>query len=146
MVRGRDLIKLITTGCVARVAVDAIIHAMRHSSTASRDAPARKEKIGLDPFFIFASNVVYRSEVRVPAILVSLVYIKRAKQHLFIQSPEWACERVFLGALIRANKVGIRLHTTSSYTDSGLNVHEPTVFQRLVDQELPLGSVFWCIR
>ena len=94
-------------GYVARVAADAITYAIEHSSTARRDGPARKEKINFDPFLIFASNVVHRSEVKIPAILVSLVYIKRAKEHLFIQSPEWACERVFLGALILANKVSI---------------------------------------
>jgi len=92
------------TGYVARVAADAITYAIEHSSTARRDGPARKE-IRFDPFLAFASNVVHRSEVKIPAILVSLVYIKRAKEHLFIQSPEWACERVFLGALILANKV-----------------------------------------
>ena len=90
-----------------RAVVDAITHAMEHSSTTNRKGSARKEKIEFDPFLIFASNVVHRSEVKIPAILVSLVYIKRAKEHLFIQSPEWACERVFLGALILANKVGI---------------------------------------
>ena len=98
---------------MARVAVDAITYAMEHSSTSSRNSSVRKEAIQVDPFFIFASNVVHRSEVKIPAILVSLVYIKRAKQHLFIQSPEWACERVFLGALILANKVGIYLISPS---------------------------------
>lgn len=99
--------KPIITGYVARVSVDAIIHALEHSSTASRNISARKGEIRFDPFLIFASNVVHRSEVKIPAILVSMVYIKRAKEHLFIQSPEWACERVFLGALILANKVRI---------------------------------------
>ena len=105
--RNGELTKLITTGYVARVAVDAITYAMEHSSTSSRNGSARKEKIQFDPFLVFASNVIHRSEVKIPAMLVSLVYIKRAKQHLFIQSPEWACERVFLGALILANKVSV---------------------------------------
>ena len=102
------------TGYVARVAVDAITYAMEYSSTTSRNSSARKEKIRFDPFLIFASNVIHRSEVKIPAILVSLVYIKRAREHLFIQSPEWACERVFLGALILANKVGIWFNTPST--------------------------------
>ena len=105
--RNGELTKSITTGYVARVAVDAITYAMEHSSTSSRNGSARKEKIQFDPFLVFASNVIHRSEVKIPAMLVSLVYIKRAKQHLFIQSPEWACERVFLGALILANKVSV---------------------------------------
>ncbi|KAF9645650.1 hypothetical protein BDM02DRAFT_3189546 [Thelephora ganbajun] len=95
----KDLIRY-----VAHASVDAITYAMECSSTASRNSSARKETIRFDPFHIFASNVVHRSEVKIPAILVSLVYIERARQHLFIQSPEWACERVFLGALILANK------------------------------------------
>jgi hypothetical protein len=92
---------------VARVAFDAVTHGMEISSTSSRNVAARKDKLRFDPFLVFVSNVIHRSEVKVPAILVSLVYITRAKDHLFIQSPEWACERVFLGALILANKVGI---------------------------------------
>lgn len=80
---------------------------MKHSLASSRNVSARKDKLRFDPFFTFASNVILSSEVKVPAILVTLVYIKRAKHHLFIQSPEWACERVFLGALMLANKVGI---------------------------------------
>lgn len=92
---------------MARVVVDAVAYGMDHSSTTNREAAARRGKLTFDPFLIFASNVVRRSEVKVPAMLVTLVYIKRAKEHLFIQSPEWACERVFLGALILANKVSI---------------------------------------
>jgi hypothetical protein len=38
-------------------------------------------------------------------VLVSLVYIRRATPHLSIGAEQWACERVFLGALILAAKV-----------------------------------------
>lgn len=92
---------------MAQVVVDAVTYGMKHSAVSSRDASARKCQLRFDPFLAFASNVVHRSEVKIPAMLVSLVYIQRAKHHLFIQSPEWACERVFLGALMLANKVGI---------------------------------------
>lgn len=112
--------KSITAGYMTRISVDAIIYAMEHSSAARRDVPARKEKIRFDPFLIFASNVIHRSEVKIPTILVALVYIERAEEHLFIQSPEWACERVFLGALILANKVGIRSHVPCRGTNGGL--------------------------
>ena len=57
---------LITTGYLARVAVDAITYAVEYSSTANHNAPTRKEKIRFDPFLVFASNVVHRSEVKVP--------------------------------------------------------------------------------
>lgn len=131
---------------MARVTADVITYAMEHSSTASRDSPAPKEKLTFDPFLKFASNVVHRSEVRISAIMVSLVYIERARHHLFVQAPEWACERVFLGALILANKVGIfdfiplRGHWKWTYP------RESVVHQRLVDQESPMGPGFWGIR
>lgn len=55
-------------------------------------------------FAEFVSNVLSRSQVRVPIILVSLVYIHRAMPYLSIGMEQWACERVFLGALISAAK------------------------------------------
>lgn len=92
---------------MAKVVVDVVTYGMKNSPVSSRNSSAQKDNVRFDPFFAFASNVVHRSEVKIPTMLVSLVYIERAKHHLFIQSPEWACERVFLGALILANKVGI---------------------------------------
>lgn len=56
-------------------------------------------------FTEFVSNVLSRSEVQVPVVLASLVYIHRAKPYLSIKTEQWACERVFLGALILAAKV-----------------------------------------
>lgn len=56
-------------------------------------------------FLKFASDVLHKSEVKVPALLVTLVYIERAKPHIQIALEQWANERVFLGALILANKV-----------------------------------------
>ncbi|OBZ69245.1 PHO85 cyclin-9 [Grifola frondosa] len=55
-------------------------------------------------FTKFVTDVIYKAEVKVPALLVSLVYIDRAKPHIQIALEQWACERVFLGALILANK------------------------------------------
>jgi len=40
-----------------------------------------------------------------PVLLATLVYITRAKPHLHIETEDWACERVFLGALMVASKV-----------------------------------------
>lgn len=56
-------------------------------------------------FLNFVNNVLTKAEVKVPVVLVALVYIDRAKPHLQIALEQWACERVFLGALILANKV-----------------------------------------
>ncbi|KAH9900756.1 hypothetical protein C8Q73DRAFT_662322 [Cubamyces lactineus] len=55
-------------------------------------------------FLKFVSDVIYKAEVKVPALLVTLVYINRAKPHIQIALEQWANERVFLGALILANK------------------------------------------
>ncbi|EIM89736.1 uncharacterized protein STEHIDRAFT_144986 [Stereum hirsutum FP-91666 SS1] len=49
-------------------------------------------------------NVIERAEVEMPVVLATLVYLQRAKPHLHIALEEWACERVFLGALIVASK------------------------------------------
>lgn len=51
------------------------------------------------------TDVIHKAEIKVPALLVTLAYIDRAKPHLQIALEQWACERVFLGALIVANKV-----------------------------------------
>ncbi|KAH9928454.1 uncharacterized protein BXZ73DRAFT_90542 [Epithele typhae] len=55
-------------------------------------------------FLNFVTDVLHKAEVKVPALLVTLVYIERAKPHIQIALEQWAHERVFLGALILANK------------------------------------------
>lgn len=55
-------------------------------------------------FTQFVSDVIERAEVTISDILVTLVYIKRARPYLSVQTEEWALHRVFLGALIVASK------------------------------------------
>ena len=57
------------------------------------------------PFNRFVSEVIRRASVKMPVCLTALVYISRAKSHLHIETEDWACERVFLGALMVASKV-----------------------------------------
>jgi len=57
------------------------------------------------PFKRFVWDVVRRASVRTPTLLITLVYITRAKPYLHIETEDWACERVFLGALMVASKV-----------------------------------------
>lgn len=64
---------------------------------------ARKESV--EAFTVFVADVLERAEVTIPVILTSLVYIHRAKPHVQIHLEQWACERVFLGAIILADKV-----------------------------------------
>jgi len=62
----------------------------------------------------FVKMVIYRAQVEVPMVLTTAVYINRAKSVLCIARPEWAYERVFLGALIVASKY----HNDSSLKNS----------------------------
>lgn len=55
-------------------------------------------------FTEFVSDIIERAEVTVSDILVTLIYIQRAKPYLSVQTEEWALHRVFLGALIIASK------------------------------------------
>ena len=71
-------------------------------------------------FLKFVTDVLHRAEVKVPALLVTLVYIERAKPHIQIALEQWANERVFLGALILANKVRVSFFSTSSHPPSHL--------------------------
>ncbi|KZT00059.1 uncharacterized protein LAESUDRAFT_718362 [Laetiporus sulphureus 93-53] len=73
----------------------------RPSSSRGRSLSRRSEHI---QFTDFVADVIHKAEIKVPALLVTLVYIQRAKPHLQIALEQWACERVFLGALIVANK------------------------------------------
>jgi len=52
----------------------------------------------------FVARMVYRSQVKVPVLLVAIVYIERVKAHLKISVDQWACVRVFVGALVLAGK------------------------------------------
>ena len=52
-------------------------------------------------------GVIKKSQVALPVILVALVYTERSRPHLFIELEQWACERIFLGALVVASKVSV---------------------------------------
>ncbi|RDX49833.1 hypothetical protein OH76DRAFT_1381898 [Lentinus brumalis] len=71
------------------------------SSTRGRSLSRHSEH---SKFLKFVTDVLHRAEIKVPALLVTLVYIERAKPHIQIALEQWAHERVFLGALILANK------------------------------------------
>ncbi|KAJ7936674.1 hypothetical protein B0H13DRAFT_1551748, partial [Mycena leptocephala] len=55
-------------------------------------------------FSRLVSRVLRRGDVEMRIILVTLVYVDRAKPHLQISRPDWIHYRVFLGALIVASK------------------------------------------
>ncbi|KAF9227584.1 hypothetical protein BS17DRAFT_799836 [Gyrodon lividus] len=83
--------------------VDTVDYAMGRPSSSQRGRSLSRHS-EQSAFTTFVTNVLTRAEVTIPTILVSLVYIDRAKPHLQIALEEWACERVFLGAVIVASK------------------------------------------
>jgi len=56
-------------------------------------------------FTKFVERVLETAEVSITDILVTLVYMRRARAHLSIETEDWALHRVFLGALVLAHKV-----------------------------------------
>ncbi|KAI0790835.1 hypothetical protein C8Q75DRAFT_877279 [Abortiporus biennis] len=52
----------------------------------------------------FLDRIVYKADIKVPVLLVALVYIERAKPNLQITTEQWAYERVCLGAIMLAYK------------------------------------------
>ena len=85
------------------------------SARAHQPAPVSPEsrRAVYAEFTAFARTVIERAGVQLPVLLGTLVYLDRARPHLQLSLEEWACERVFLGAIILANKVRL----TSVFSD-----------------------------
>lgn len=92
------------TEYVVDCVVETVNYAMGRPSSSSRGR-SMSRRPEHTKFTTFVTNVLTRAEVTLPTLLVSLVYINRAKPHLQIALEEWACERVFLGAVMVASKV-----------------------------------------
>lgn len=103
--------------------VDTVNYAMGRPSSSHRGRSVSRRPEHTK-FTTFVTNVLTRAEVTLPTLLVSLVYINRAKPHLQIALEEWACERVFLGAVMIASKVRFLqvLSPMSSTPDSTVTV------------------------
>lgn len=71
----------------------------RNPHTSGSQRPSRKAN------HQFVADLIHRAEVKIPVLLVALVYIDRARSHLEIAIDQYAFERVFLGGVILANKV-----------------------------------------
>ncbi|EMD38255.1 hypothetical protein CERSUDRAFT_113418 [Gelatoporia subvermispora B] len=83
--------------------VETVDYAMGRPSSSRRGrSPSRNTEHA--KFTAFVTDVIQKAEVKLASLLVTLVYIDRAKPHIQIALEQWACERVFLGALIVANK------------------------------------------
>ena len=91
-----------TADYVAETTIDAVDTALGYQSTAWNRTASGGRRV---PFKRFVRDVIRRASVKTPVLLTTLVYIGRAKSHLHIESEDWACERVFMGALMVASKV-----------------------------------------
>lgn len=58
-------------------------------------------------FAKFVSKILWSVGATMQVVVVALVYLDRARPFLCLSVEEWALERVFLGALITAAKVGL---------------------------------------
>ena len=84
--------------------MDVVDYALDHPSSSARGRSCARRPAPTE-FAAFARTVIERAGVQMPVLLGTLVYLDRARPHLQLSLEEWACERVFLGALICANKV-----------------------------------------
>lgn len=98
---------------VVQCTVEAVDFALGRVSSSSTSNP--KAVCRYSEFAEFVSSVLSQSGVDTPVILASLVYIHRAMPYLSIGTEQWACERVFLGALILAAKVHRNPRTRSLF-------------------------------
>ena len=89
---------------VAETTIGTIDTALGYQSTAWNRSSLDTRRV---PFKRFVWDIIRRASVRMPVLLVTLVYIARASPNLHIgpKTEDWACERVFLGALMVASKV-----------------------------------------
>lgn len=101
------LINLPLSRCIVDHLVDATIdvvnHGLGHRPSPRGRLPDRNNSNF--KFRHFVHSVICRAQCTVPTLLVAAIYITRAKPYITIAKPEWALERVFLGALVCATKV-----------------------------------------
>jgi len=107
------LINLPLSRCIVDHLVDATIdvvnHGLGHRSSSQRGRLPDRNNSNLK-FRHFVHSVICRAQCAVPALLTTAIYIARAKPYITIAKPEWAFERVFLGALVCATKVCAHHH------------------------------------
>ena len=127
-----------TADYVADTTINAVDTALGYQSTAWNRATSGSRRV---PFNRFVWDVIRRASVKMPVLLTTLVYITRARSHLHIETEDWACERVFLGALMVASKVCFHLSLTSATVLTSL----PAVYQRFHTTKCSLGSRHRCL-
>ena len=79
------------------------------------------------PFLQLALDVIRRSRIDTPVILVALVYLERARPQFKISDKRCACERILIGALVLAAKVHnrhARFHSFNPLTRISVSVRQ----------------------
>ena len=85
--------------------LETVDYALGREPSSSLDRTPRYCKKKHGGFAQFVWRMICTSRVSAAVVLVALIYIKRAKPHLRITTERWACERIFVGALVLAGKV-----------------------------------------
>ncbi|KAI0790860.1 hypothetical protein C8Q75DRAFT_716523 [Abortiporus biennis] len=88
---------------VADCVIDTVQTALGHPAPSSRGRSSSRDN-GRSRLIDFMSRIIYKADIKVSVLLVTLVYIERAKHFLHISTEQWANERVFLGAIMAAYK------------------------------------------
>jgi 4-hydroxybenzoate polyprenyltransferase len=101
------LINLPLSRCIIDHLVDATIDVVNYGLGHRPSPRGRLSDRSNIKFRHFVHSVICRAQCTVPTLLTASIYIARAKPYITIAKPEWAFERVFLGALICATKVFI---------------------------------------
>ncbi|KAI0922034.1 hypothetical protein AcW1_004146 [Taiwanofungus camphoratus] len=82
--------------------VDCVVDAVNYPYARLGLAPLTRLKTA---FFInFVKNVVAKSSISMGVLLVALSYVDRVRPRVTLGSTEWACEKLFLGAVMAAVK------------------------------------------
>ena len=106
-----SLTRLLSIATIVEEAAETVNYALGLPTTSrgrsSSRTPENKE------FTKFVGQVLDIAEVSITDILVTIVYMRRSRAHLSIETEEWALHRVFLGALVLAHKVSPGGFTTS---------------------------------
>jgi len=87
--------------------VNSVIETVHVAFAYSSVEPSRKKLSQEEKranLFRFVARMIKLADMKMPTVLVALVYIERAKDCLRIATEELAYERVFLGALMTASK------------------------------------------
>lgn len=88
---------------LAEATIDAVNTALRNKGAGWNTTLPGEQRVLR--FKRFAKAVISRVALGMPVLLVTLVYVTRAKPYLFLKAEEWAYERVFVGALMASSKV-----------------------------------------